>query len=100
MRAVRSVFLEMKTLIDGMEVSVHGRVFRTAKLRHEWCDFLPDPPVSVKQLREKRPIADLFTFTQEVGETKMFDQFHREMAGASVLTISSHEKWFAGLDGK
>src|ERR1700677_2096983 len=52
----------MSLIINNKEISIAGRFFRVARLRHEWCDFLDDPPAAIQQMQNGRPIADLFTF--------------------------------------
>jgi len=61
----------MNPVINNKEISVSGRLFRIAKLRHEWCDFLDEPTDAISEMRRGRPIADVFTFVRDIGaETK------------------------------
>ena len=53
-------------LIDGIELVISGRLFRTARLRNEWYDFTHDPEAFVEKLREVNSGADVFTFLQEI----------------------------------
>jgi hypothetical protein len=85
--------------IDNVEMSVIGRFLRTAKLRHEWCDFLDDPMATVKKLRDL-PMADLLTFVPELFEEKHDYPFHIEKIGVSVLAIKSYEQWWDDLGFK
>ena len=86
--------------IADTEISVSGKFFRVAKLRHEWFDFLEDPAPFVQGLRDRGVAADLFTFLQEAHVPHKDYPYHREMVAASVLTISSYEAWWDNLHFK
>ena len=60
------------------EISVSGRVVRIAKLRHEWFDFLDDPPTAVKRIRQEGKFADLFTFLRDIGDDDVAIHFTRK----------------------
>ena len=84
--------------IGNKEITVKGRFFRVAKLRHEWCDFLENPLRAVEQIREAPKFADLFTFVEDVYDKKPCYSFHKEATSASVLPVTNYEGWLNGLD--
>lgn len=85
--------------IENTEISVSGKFFRIAKLRHEWFEFL-DEPVALAEKIKKTAVADLFTFVQEIHVPHQELAFHHETASASVLTIKSFDDWWKGLHFK
>ncbi|HEU5397345.1 MAG TPA: hypothetical protein VFV81_09270 [Verrucomicrobiae bacterium] len=87
-------------LIANKEISVSGRFFRVAKLRHEWFEFVDDPASLIDALRAGGSPADLFTFLQEAHVPRPNLPFHRETASASVLTIKSFDDWWDNLHFK
>jgi hypothetical protein len=87
-------------LIENTELTVTGRIFRTARLRHEGCEFLQDPVDTVEKLRRQRARADVLTFVHEVyGEPAVYS-FHQEPAPAAVLSFTSYEVWWNELHFK
>lgn len=90
----------MKTLLAGKEISIAGRLLKTARLRHEWFEFLEDPPITIHKIRQSLPCADLFTFLQDIDEKQYQYGFHMELNSASILPITTHEDWWKDIDFK
>ena len=84
----------MSVIIANKELSIAGRFLRTARLRHEWCDFLDDPRAAIETMRHGRPIADLFTFVLDIGDELSRDEFHSERVGIAVLPVTTFKKWW------
>jgi hypothetical protein len=82
------------------ELTVSGNVFRIAKLRHEWFEYLDDPTAVVEELRRGKPVADLFTFLQEAHYARPVLSYHQEVASASVLTFRTYKDWWTNLHFK
>lgn len=87
-------------LVDNIEIAVDGRLFRTARLRHEKFEFVKDPLRMIEKFRQGRPIADLFTFVQENYDEHSYPEFIKELDGESYLSITTHEQWWKALDFK
>jgi hypothetical protein len=85
-------------LVHETQVAVTGRLFRTARLSHEWFEFLDDPPATIKRLQLGKTIADLFTFLGEAPNGNSEYPFQKEVASASILTITTFEQWRKNLD--
>jgi hypothetical protein len=85
--------------IGETEISVSGRVLRIARLRHEWFEFLDQPQDIIEKL-QCQSIADLFTFVMDVDRPHLEFPFHKEKDSIAVLPITTHEKWWSGLDFK
>ena len=90
----------MNPIIDNKEISISGRIFRTAKLRHEWCDFLEDPKASVQKLKQATRKADVFTFVPEVYGAQMAFPYHKDVASVSILSFKDYKTWWEELDFK
>jgi hypothetical protein len=86
--------------IDETEISMSGRFFRIAKLRHEWFEFPVEPGALAGKLKQHKPVPDLFTFLQEAHAPRPEFPFYRETAGASLLTIKSFDDWWENLHFK
>src|SRR4051794_22381999 len=90
----------MKTLICGKEVTVTGKLFRTARLRHEWCDFVEDPAEAIRGLRRTRAFVDLFTFVNEVGSENARYRFYNELVDLAILPVTTYQEWWDGIGFK
>jgi hypothetical protein len=84
----------MSIIIVGKEISVSGKLFRTARLRHEWCDFLDEVPDALQQIKHSRVAADLFTFVEDIGEEHGDHCCYTEPAALAVLPVASFQKWW------
>lgn len=88
----------MNSVIEGKELSIKGRLVRTARLRHEWCDFLNEPAVAAAELKSNHQ-ADLFTFVTEIGDTRSYP-FRHESAKMAVLPVKSYDDWWQVIGKK
>jgi hypothetical protein len=87
-------------LIADKEISISGKFFRVARLRHEWCEFLEKPSSLVEKMKDQRPAVDLFTFLQEAHLPQPEFPFHRETVSASLLTLKCFDDWWKELHFK
>lgn len=85
--------------INKTEISIQGRVLKTAKLRHEWFEYLQDPETFIAEIRNAR-VADILTFAQEAHLKRPDFQFHKEPHPISLLTFKSYDDWWNGLHFK
>ncbi len=90
----------MKLEIDNTEISVTGTLFKTARLRHEWCEFLQDPADAIHQLNDSRRRPDLFTFVRDIGETQPPLPYFTHPISIAVLPVTTHAKWWADIGFK
>ena len=86
--------------IEGKKISVSGKVFRSGRLRHEWCDFLEDGPAAIRTMQQGRSSCDLFTFVYELSDSDRECPYHKETASAAVLSIKSYDDWWDGIGFK
>jgi hypothetical protein len=86
--------------VEGKLLSVSGRWLRTARLRHEWCDFLDDPAAALTALRAGRPVADVFTFVCDLGQPEPALELRREPASLAVLPVTTFKQWWEDIGFK
>lgn len=91
----------MNPFICGKEISIGGGPFRLAKLRHEWCDFLPEPAKAIEEMRTRRLRADLFTFVHDMCDQPPVPYtYPQQNAGLAVLPVTSYDKWWEDIGYK
>ena len=82
------------------EIVVRGRFFKTAALRHEWCEFLDYAPRVIEQMRDAGLEADLFTFVNDIGSNGSGYGYHWEMMSVAVLPVTTYEQWWDDIGFK
>ncbi|MGI9087597.1 MAG: hypothetical protein ACR2HH_07660 [Chthoniobacterales bacterium] len=90
----------MNPFIASKEVAISGRVFRTAKLRHEWCDFYSDPAQAIEEMRQAQLGADVFTFVHDIGEASQPYSYRSLPVGLAILPVTTYEKWWDDIGYK
>jgi hypothetical protein len=80
--------------IENIAVSIRGRLFRTAWVRDEPYDCVAEPNEFIKKLKRFRSSADLFTFTQEIGDEVPKHDLHLGWERLAVLPITTYNDWF------
>ncbi|MES2467153.1 MAG: hypothetical protein V4675_07625 [Verrucomicrobiota bacterium] len=90
----------MNPVILRKELLVSGSFFRTARLRHEWCDFLENVPEFIQALAQRPLHADLFTFVDELHVEVARHSYHAEPISIAILPVESYAKWWDGMGFK
>ncbi len=90
----------MNPVIANKEIAVRGKLFRTARLRHEWCDFFEDPLVAIEQFKNGARVADVLTFVPEVYGARPAYPFQKETASVAVLTFANFKTWWDNMGFK
>jgi hypothetical protein len=80
--------------IDGLAVSISGRLLRIAKVRDEPYECLGDSEEFVAKLRQEKNRPDLLTFMQPIGDQQAHHPFHFELESLAVLRITTYEDWW------
>ena len=86
-------------LINKTEISVSGRVVRIVRVRHEWFEFLDNPPAFIEELR-RADVADIVTFLQEAHVERTTWPYLQQTTHASVLSFRNFDDWWRGLKDK
>lgn len=95
-----SIHRQRQMIVGGTEIAIGGRLVKTARLRHEWFEYLYDPKETIDQLQHCRPVADVFTFVQDINKTYSGLSFAKEMDSLAILPVVSYEKWWNALHFK
>jgi hypothetical protein len=80
--------------LDGLAVSVSGRLLKTATIRDEPYECLHDSERFVAKLRGEQNRPDLFTFMQPVGDQQAHHPFYNELESLAVLPITTYKDWW------
>jgi len=83
-----------ETTINNIAIVTEGRLFKTALVRDEPYDCVAEPNGFIEKLKKARLGADLFTFTQEIGDNGPKHDFHRGWERLAVLPITTYADWF------
>jgi hypothetical protein len=90
----------MNPTIGQKESAVSGAWIKTARLRHEWCDFLEDPAAAVAELRTTKYPADILTFVRDFCDGPVDLPFRTEKLGLAVLAVSTFARWWEDIGFK
>jgi hypothetical protein len=80
--------------IEGLAISISGRVLKTGRVRDEPYDCLYDSEKFVARLRCEQNRPDLFTFMQPVGDQQAHHPFYHEVESLAVLRITTFKDWW------
>lgn len=80
--------------VDQKQIVVSGKLFRTARLLAEGCEFVGDPVSFISKLKRNGAKADLFTFRQRPSEREPKFDYPMERESLAILPIDSYEKWW------
>jgi hypothetical protein len=81
-------------IVDNLEITITGRIIKTARLTDEWYQDVEDPHSLVEKLKEARLRADLFTFMQRLPETKRKYEYFTEWDSIAAIPIRSFKFWW------
>jgi hypothetical protein len=82
------------TIIGDKDIRVEGRFVRIARLELDKTEFLDDPAAMVDALRRSKTRIDLFTFLQQLPETKPKYSYPMEWDNLAVLPVSTFDHWW------
>jgi hypothetical protein len=85
--------------IANRELSVTGRLIKTARLKAEYYETVDAPADFIKELQTKSIKADLFSFLQGAADTTPRFPYHVENDRISVLPITTYEHWWKSQIG-
>lgn len=81
------------TPVDGLAVTVTGRLLRTARLHDEHYVPAPDPETFLKRMRTAGVRADIFTFVQELHDRTPRYAYHCDPEDLAVLPLTTFDHW-------
>lgn len=86
--------------VEGKLIVVRGNFPRIASLRHEWCDFLDDPPGAIADLKAKGLRADVFTYVDDLNSPNPDFGYANAPLGIAVLRLTNFDTWWNGIGFK
>jgi hypothetical protein len=79
----------------GPVITVTGRIFKLARLRDEYHEFVAEPATLIGSLASAAPRrADIFTFIQAIPDRSPHFAYQLEWEHAAVAPITSYEHWW------
>jgi hypothetical protein len=75
-------------------LAVSGKFCRIARLKDEPYEVVPDAKDFAKQLKKAGAGADVFSFSQRIGETEPKYDLPHEFDTYAVLPITTYDDWF------
>ena len=79
--------------VHGKEITIRGRLIKTARIKDEWYQDVEDPELFIKTFEQNKFKADLFTFWQRPTETKPKYDYDMEWDPVAVIPIKSYTYW-------
>ena len=85
--------------IGEHELTITGRLVRTARLSADTFEFVDDPVPILELLHKATDRVDLFTFMQRVPDTVPKYRYSLEWDNLAVLPVSTFDDWWANQIG-
>lgn len=79
--------------ICGKEIRIDGKLIRIAFIDGEGFQFLEDPEVAIKSLRNSGSRVDLFTFIQRLSDTAPRYSYPMEWDNMAALRVTTYDDW-------
>lgn len=80
--------------VCGKQIRVQGRLIRIARLDGDKYESLHNPVAMIQGLRDAGSRIDLFTFLQELPESKPTYSYPYEWDNLAVLRVSTFDNWW------
>jgi hypothetical protein len=80
--------------VCGKDIQVHGRLVRLARLAAEGYEFLDHADTVVEELRQSPSRIDLFTFTQNLADTRPTWGYPMEWDNVAAMHVSTFDHWW------
>lgn len=85
----------MKSItLNGKEFIISGKLLSIIRLKEEWDCDVEDPEEIVKEIREAKVKADLFTFSQRLPNITPLFNYPLEWDNVAAIPISTYEHWW------
>ncbi|MEO7863194.1 MAG: hypothetical protein ABIU05_22705 [Nitrospirales bacterium] len=84
--------------IDDMEITITGKLIKTARLREEWYRDVEDPSSLIVRLKDElkrnRVSADIFTFWQRLPEITQSYDYYTESDSIAAIPLKGFNYWW------
>jgi hypothetical protein len=79
--------------ICGKGALIEGKLIRIARLDGEGYDFIEDPQSALREIKEARHRADVFTFIQKISDPDPKYSYRMEWYNLAALPVSTFDHW-------
>ena len=80
--------------IDGLAISISGRLLRKAGVRDEPYECVRDAGAVIQKLKGRSDRPDLFTFVQDLTDREPRFSFYHELQTYAVLPVTTYDHWW------
>jgi len=82
--------------VGPFPVVISGKLLRIAQIKDEpWlADAVDDPNAIIAQLKQMRPVPDIFTFSQRLPDIQPRFNFRLEHDNLAAISISTYDHWW------
>ncbi len=80
-------------ILDDKEIKISGKFVRIAGFKEEWDEDLDDPQTFVAKLKKSGMKADLFTFMQQLPESRPKFRYYMEWDSIAAIPITTYDNW-------
>jgi hypothetical protein len=79
--------------VCGKTIRVDGKVIRLGLVEPEGYEFLADPEVGIRMIRESQTRVDIFTFVQKLDDLTPKYRYQMEWDNIAALQVSTFDEW-------
>jgi hypothetical protein len=80
--------------LENHPLLISGKVFRIARLRDEYYDYVADPRDFVEKLRSQGMRIDIFSFLSEIRDRSPKYDYHLAYDQIAVIPLITYERWW------
>lgn len=80
-------------IVDNKEIIITGRFIKKVQLKSEWDVDIKEPEAFIKQIKNSKIKADIFTFMQRLPESKPKYKYFMEWDSIAAIPITTYEYW-------
>ncbi len=80
-------------ILDDKEIKISAKFVRIAGFKEEWDEDIDDPQTFVAKLKNSGMKADLFTFMQQLPESRPKFRYYMEWDSIAAIPITTYDNW-------
>ena len=95
--SIAGKWIEMPVIkIRGFTIVISGRFLKIAAIKNEFHEMeeVTDPISIINVLKESKPRADIFTFSQKLPDTEPKFGYYYELDNIAAIPISTFDNWW------
>lgn len=86
--------MQQQLQLDGVRLSVRGRLIRVASLADEGYEFIGEPRSFLDRMHSTGLPVDVLSFTQSIGDPVPRYAYVREQEAYAVMSIDTYDHWW------